>query len=309
MPSPHLCVSLPEPRLREALGDLPDGVELIDWDLAGPAPTGAIDIVVTPYMGRAAGLAHLAGVTTRLVQSQSIGYDEVRHALPAGHVFANAATVHETSTAELTLALILASQRGIPDFVRAAGEGRWAPAQHASLADRTVLLVGYGGVGQAIEARLLPFETTVVRVARTARTDDRGPIHGLDSLPTLLPEADIVVVGVPLTASTTGLVDDAFLGRMREGSLFVNIARGPVADTDALLAHAQGGRLRLALDVTDPEPLPQGHPLFALPNVLISPHVGGASTAMLPRMAHLVHTQIDRMLRGEDPVNVVLRTD
>ncbi|MEO6199738.1 MAG: 2-hydroxyacid dehydrogenase [Cryobacterium sp.] len=309
MSSTRLRVSLPEPRLREALGDLPEGVELIDWDLAGPAPVGAIDIVVTPYMGRAAGLAHLAGLTTRLVQSQSIGYDEVRRTLPAGHVFANAATVHETSTAELTLALILASQRGIPDFVRAAGEGRWSPAQHASLADRTVLLVGYGGVGQAIEARLLPFETTVVRVARTARTDDRGPIHGFDSLPTLLPEADIVVVGVPLTASTRGLVDDAFLGRMRAGSLLVNIARGPVADTDALLAHAKNGRLRLALDVTDPEPLPQGHPLFALPNVLISPHVGGASTAMLPRMARLLRTQIDRMLRGDDPVNVVLRTD
>ena len=309
MTSPRLRVSVPETKLREALGDLPDGVELLDWELTGPAPVPVIDIVVTPYMGKPAGLAHLAGVTTRLVQSQSIGYDQVKAALPAGHVFANAATVHETSTAELTLALILASQRGIPDFVRAATEGRWAPAQHASLADRTVLLVGFGGVGQAIEARLLPFETTVVRVARTARSDGRGVIHGFESLPGLLPQADIVVVGVPLTASTTHLVDDAFLGRMRDGSLLVNIARGPVADTDALLAHAGSGRLRLALDVTDPEPLPQGHPLFALPNVLISPHVGGASTAMLPRMARLLRGQIDRMLRGEAPANVVLRTD
>ncbi|TFB49940.1 2-hydroxyacid dehydrogenase [Cryobacterium tagatosivorans] len=309
MSSPRLRVSVPETKLREALGDLPDGVELLDWDLAGPPPAAAIDIVVTPYMGRSAGLARLAGVTTRLVQSQSIGYDEVERALPAGHVFANAATVHETSTAELALALILASQRGIPDFVRAAAEGRWAPAQHASLADRTVLLVGFGGVGRAIEARLLPFESTVVRVARTARSDQRGPIHGFESLPELLPQADIVVVGVPLDPSTRHLVDDGFLGRMRDGSLLVNIARGPVADTDALLAHAGSGRLRLALDVTDPEPLPPGHPLFALPNVLISPHVGGASTAMLPRMARLVRDQIDRMLRGEAPANVVLRTD
>jgi len=146
-------------------------------------------------------------------------------------------------------------------------------------------------------------------VARTARSDDRGVIHGFESLPGLLPQADFVVVVVPLTASTTHLVDDAFLGRMRDGSLLVNIARGPVADTDALLAHAGSGRLRLALDVTDPEPLPQGHPLFALPNVLISPHVGGASTAMLPRMARLLRSQIDRMLRGEAPANVVLRTD
>ena len=305
----RLRVSVPEPRLREALGELPEGVELVDWDLSGPAPASHIDIVVTPYMGRSGGLARLSGVTTRLVQSQSIGYDEVLQALPPGHVFANAATVHETSTAELTLALILASQRGIPDFVRDAAAGRWVQAQHPSLADRTVLLVGYDGVGRAIEARLLPFETTVVRVARTARTDDRGDIHGFESLPELLPQADIVVIGVPLTGSTTRLVDDAFLGRMRDGSLLVNIARGPVADTDALLAHASSGRLRLALDVTDPEPLPPGHPLFALPGVLISPHVGGASTAMLPRMARLLRVQIDRMLRGDDPVNVVLRTD
>ncbi len=120
--------------------------------------------------------------------------------------------------------------------------------------------------------------------------------------------ADIVVVGVPLTEGTAGLVDENFLASMRDGALLVNIARGPVADTDAILRHAESGRLRFALDVTDPEPLPDGHPLFALPNVLISPHVGGASTAMLPRMARLVREQAERMLRGDDPVNVVLRT-
>jgi phosphoglycerate dehydrogenase-like enzyme len=301
-----LLVSLPDSVLREAVGELPDGVEVVEWALDGPAPRPRFDIVVTPYMGATDRLAHLAGVDTRLVQSQSIGFDGVDQVLPAGHVFANAASVHETSTAELTLALILASQRGIPDFVRAADAGVWAPEHHASLADRTVLLLGYGGVGQAIESRLLAFETTLIRVARTARSDERGMIYGFDSLPELLPKADIVVVGVPLTAATTHLVDDAFLGQMRDGSLLVNIARGPVADTDALLSHATGGRIRLALDVTEPEPLPTGHPLFALPNVLISPHVGGASSAMLPRMARLVREQIERMLRDEPPVNVVL---
>ena len=301
-----LLVSLPDSVLREAVGELPNGVEVVEWALDGPAPRPRFDLVVTPYMGKTDRLAHLAGVDARLVQSQSIGYDGVDRVLPAGHVFANAASVHETSTAELTLALILASQRGIPDFVRAADAGEWAPAHHPSLADRTVLLLGYGGVGQAIESRLLAFETTVIRVARTARSDERGAIYSFDSLPELLPQADIVVVGVPLTAATMRMVDDAFLARMRDGSLLVNIARGPVADTDALLAHATSGRLRLALDVTDPEPLPAGHPLFALPNVLISPHVGGASSAMLPRMARLVREQVERMLRGETPLNVVL---
>ncbi|HYI32468.1 MAG TPA: 2-hydroxyacid dehydrogenase [Glaciibacter sp.] len=303
----HLIVSVPSAPLREALGEVPDGVEIVDWDLVGPPPRDTIDVVVPPYLGGQK-LEALAGVSTRLVQSQLIGYDGVAESLPPGHVFANATTVHETSTAELTVTLILAAQRGIPDFVRASSQGLWAPAVHESLADRTVLLIGYGGVGRAIEARLLPFETIVVRVARSARTDERGQVHAIDELPELLPQADIVVVAVPLGESTTGLVDDAFLSRMRDGALLVNIARGGVADTDALLAHAASGRLRLALDVTDPEPLPDGHPLFALPNVLISPHVGGASTAMMPRMARLLHRQIDRLLRGDEPENVVIRS-
>jgi phosphoglycerate dehydrogenase-like enzyme len=308
MTQTRLTVSVPGTALRKALGAVPAGVDIVEWDLTGPPPAQAIDIVVQPYMNGSASLASLATVKTRLVQSQSIGYDDVEKVLPPGHVFANAVTVHEASTSELTLALILASQRGIPDFVRAAEQGKWAPARHESLADRTILLVGYGGVGKAIEARLLPFETTVVRVASTARSDENGRIHGIDELPDLLPGADIVVIGVPLNESTTGLVDDGFLARMPDGALLVNIARGKVADTDALVAHAASGRLRLALDVTDPEPLPAGHPLFSLPNVLISPHVGGASTAMMPRMGRLLSRQIERMLRGHEPENVVLRS-
>jgi phosphoglycerate dehydrogenase-like enzyme len=178
----------------------------------------------------------------------------------------------------------------------------------ASLADRTVLLLGYGGVGKAVEERLAGFETTVVRVASQAREDITGHIHGIDELPALLPRADVVVVGVPLSEATTHLVDDQFLSLMPDGALLVNIARGAVADPDALLDHARRGRLRFALDVTDPEPLPDGHPLFALPNVLITPHVGGASSAMMPRMGRLLRRQVDRMLRGDEPLNVVVRS-
>jgi phosphoglycerate dehydrogenase-like enzyme len=171
-----------------------------------------------------------------------------------------------------------------------------------------VLLVGYGGVGRAIESRLLPFETTVLRLARHERTDERGRVYGLDSLHELLPMCDVVVVAVPLDESTHHLVDGEFLSLMPDASLFVNISRGRIADTDALLAEARSGRIRLALDVTDPEPLPEGHPLFGLANVLISPHVAGMTSAALPRITRLVHEQIDRMIRGEDPINVVLRT-
>jgi phosphoglycerate dehydrogenase-like enzyme len=308
MTSPRLLVSIPDSRVRSLFDELPEGIEFIEWDMTGPAPVDAVDIVIPPYMSGTAGLAQLASVKTRLVQSLSLGFDGVEKVLPSGHVFANAASVHETSTAELTLALILASQRGIPDFVRAAAEGRWAPQLLPSLADRTVLLIGYGGVGKAIEARLLPFEVSLVRVARTARSDERGVIYGIELVPELLPKADVVVIAVPLTDKTTHLVDDEFLTLMHDHSLLVNIARGKVADTEALLRHASSGRLRLALDVTDPEPLPNGHPLFGLANVLISPHVGGATTAMQPRVVSLLTEQFSRMRRGDTPLNVVLRS-
>ena len=308
MSDSRLVVSLPGETLREAVGEPPVGVDVVLWDLQSSAPTGTIDLVVPPYMGPSTRLDALAGVRTRLVQSQSIGYDDIPATLPPGHVFANAASVHEASTAELAIALTLAVQRGLPDFVRAASEGRWAPRRLASLADRRVLLVGYGGVGRAIEDRLQGFEVEITRVASRARDDDRGHVHGIDELPGLLPRAEIVIVGVPLTEATTGLVDADFLAALPDDALVVNIARGKVADTDAILAEATSGRLRFALDVTDPEPLPDGHPLFALPNVLISPHVGGATSAMMPRMGRLVRRQIERMLRGEEPLNVVYRS-
>ncbi len=305
MTSPNITVSVPTAELREALGELTPNVRILVWDMSGPPPADEIDIVVPPYMSEPSVLRHLVDVRSRLVQSQMVGFDGVREVLPPGPKFANATSVHETSTAELVLALILSSQRGIPDFVRASDEGRWAPQWHQSLADRSVLLVGYGGVARAIESRLSGFEVVVERLAFTERTDEQGTIHGFDSLQRLLSESDIVVVVVPLTPTTNRLIDDAFLSSMRDDSLLVNVSRGRVADTDALLAHASSGRLRLALDVTDPEPLPDGHPLFRLPNVLISPHVGGKTSAMLPRMARLLAEQVERMERGRDPLNVV----
>ncbi len=307
MPDP-LLVSVPTPALLHALESSPDGVEAMLWDMSAPAPRDAIDVVVPPYMSDPRLLTRLEGVRTRLVQSQSIGYDGVAQALPAGMSFANAASVHETSTAELALALVLAAQRGIPDFVRAAATGRWASRRYESLADRRVLIVGYGNVGAAIEARLAPFEVEVLRVASRARRDDRGVIHGTDALPGLLPTVDIVIVVVPLREETRHLVGAGFLASMPDGALLVNVARGPVVDTDALLAEVASGRLRAALDVTDPEPLPADHPLWSLPNALISPHVGGNSSAMGPRFLRLLRRQIDALRDGREPENIVLRS-
>ncbi|GAA3338261.1 2-hydroxyacid dehydrogenase [Amorphoplanes nipponensis] len=298
----RLSVSLPGAELPAALGELPAGVELLRWDLAGPAPRAAIDVVVLPYVPGNAHLSRLAGVRTRLVQAQYLGYDGVAEALPPGHVYAIARGVHETSTAELALALLLAGQRGIADFVRAAGPT--APAWYPSLADRRVLVLGQGGVGRAIEARLAPFEVDLVRVARTAREG----VHGIAELPALLPACEAVIVGVPLTADTERLVGAEFLAALPDGAIVVNVARGRVADTAAVLREARTGRLRFALDVTDPEPLPAGHELYGLPNVLISPHAGGMSSAMLPRVARLVRRQIELLLSGAEPAHVVLRS-
>jgi phosphoglycerate dehydrogenase-like enzyme len=305
---PNLVVSVPDEQLAGDLHPLPEGVEVLVWAMDGPAPRESIDIVVPPYMNAGEIYPNLAGVTTRLVQTQSIGYDGLHRVLPPGHVLANASSVHETSTSELAVALALAAQRDIPDFVRAQSEGRWAPVYAQSLADRRVLLLGYGGVGKAIAARLAPFEVEVTAVARTARVEDDVEVHAIDELPALLPHAEIVIAGLPGGRETHGLVDDAFLSALPDGALVVNVGRGGLIDTDALVDHVRRGRIRAALDVTDPEPLPPDHPLWTLPGVLISPHVGGATSAMRPRIVRLIRTQIDRMLRDDPPINVVLRS-
>lgn len=301
-----LLVSLPDRRLLEEVaagGPLP-GVELVLWTMDGPAPHANLDIVVLPYMDLADRLRLLEGLSPRLVQGQSIGYDDVVGHLPAGLVFANAATVHEASTAELAIGLALASQRGLPRFIAAAGEHRWAPAGRPTLADRRVLLLGYGGVGQAIESRLQGFEVSLTRVASHARDEPSGHVHGVDELPELLPQTEVVLVAIPLTDATRGLVSAEFLAALPDRALVVNVSRGQIADTAAILAESD--RLRFALDVTDPEPLPEGHPLWSKPNVLITPHVGGATSAMMPRMARLLRRQIGHALAGEPFENVVL---
>ncbi|WP_292848275.1 2-hydroxyacid dehydrogenase [Microbacterium sp.] len=306
--TPALVVSVPDEQLARDLPPLSDGIDVVVWPMDGPPPRERIDIVVPPYMSSFDVRAQLEQVQTRLVQGQSIGYEGVADRLPPGIVFANAASVHETSTAELALALTLAAQRHLPDFVRAQAERRWAPVTAESLADRRVLLIGYGGVGKAIAARLAPFEVELTAVARTGREEDGIAVHGIDELPALLPDAEIVVLALPGGEETHHLIDDAALSALPDGALVVNVGRGSLIDPDALVVHARRGRIRAALDVTEPEPLPADHPLWSLPGVLIAPHVGGASSAMRPRIARLVRTQAERMLRGEPPLNVVIET-
>jgi phosphoglycerate dehydrogenase-like enzyme len=169
-----------------------------------------------------------------------------------------------------------------------------------------VLIVGYGSIGAAVERRLAGWEVTIERVARRARpgTQD-APVLGIESLPEALPRADVVVLLVPVTDETRGLADAKFLSCMKDGALLVNAARGPIVDTDALLRELNSGRLRAALDVTDPEPLPDGHPLWKAPGLLLTPHVGGMVTGGRARANAVVRAQLGRYAAGEPLENVV----
>lgn len=293
---------------------LPDCFRYQRWDGEDTFPADPADCVfyVTPYMkSQEVTLRPLARMPAlRVVQTLTAGID---HVLPGlgdlrpGVRLCNARGVHEASTAELALTLVLASLRGIPGMVRGQDREEWRGGFYDALADRSVLIVGYGAIGAAVEDRLVPFECgRITRVARSARTAPHGPVHTLADLPGLLPDADVVVLTTPLTEDTRGLVDAAFLGRMKDGALLVNVSRGPVVDTAALLAELDAGRLRAALDVTDPEPLPAGHPLWHAQNVLITPHVGGSSSAFEPRAKRLVARQLTRFAAGEEVQNTVL---
>ena len=286
------------------LGDPPAGLryEVVDPTRDVPDSVGDVRFYVPPYMVGPRVAEVLAQMSSlEVVQTLTAGVDNVRAQVPEGVTLCNGRGIHDTSTAELALTLILASLRGIPDWVRAQDRHEWKPGWRPALADKRVLLVGYGAIGEAIERRLLPFEVEVTRVARSAREG----VHAIDELPRLLPDADVVVLVVPLTDETRGLVDADFLAAMPDGALLVNVSRGLVVDNPALVAELTSGRLRAAVDVVDPEPVPEDHPFWDAPGLLVSPHVGGASSAMWPRAHRLVRDQLHRYAAGEELVNVM----
>ena len=265
-----------------------------------------IDAVILPYPDHGPTIDRLHELPNlRFVQLQTTGYDALIGKVGPEVQVATASGVHAAATAELAVALTLARLRGIDVAARDMTRQRWDHQQLPSLADRKILIVGAGGIGNAIFDRFAPFEVEQMRVATTARDDDRGHIHAIDELPSLLPDAEIVVLITPLTDRTAKLVDKDFLAALPDGALVVNVARGGVVDTDALLAELQTGRIHAALDVVDPEPLPAEHPLWDAPNTLLTPHVGGDASAFHPRIERLLVEQLHRLQVGKGLLNIV----
>jgi len=283
---------------------LPPDVRPLDCPVPVVDDLDKVGFYVPRYMGPEEDLALMARMPhLRVVQLLTAGYENALRHLPAGVTLCNAGGVHDASTAELAVGLTIASLRGLDAFARAMPTGAWLYGRREALADKRVVVVGAGGVGQSIRQRLEPFEAEVVMVGRTARAGVRAAAD----LSALLPAADVVILAVPLTDATHHLVDTGFLARMHDHALLVNVSRGPVVDTDALVAQVASGRIRAALDVTDPEPLPPGHPLWTLPGVLVSPHVGGNTSAFLPRARRLVAEQLRRFAAGQELLSIVSR--
>jgi len=321
--NPMLRVGYPATLSIELFRDFPEGIELIpvsdkmDHDVD-------IDVwIPDPYSTRAIrAWPHLDGV--KLVLAMMAGTEWIPGTVGPHVTICNAHGAHNISTAEWTVSAILAMLKYFPLYLDIQRSGNWkrrieASAHYAAitgdthtvyppvlaeeLTGKTVLLVGYGAIGQEIERMLAPFAVTMIRVARTARSEPE--VHAVSELDNLLPRADVVILILPATAESRGLIGERQLGLLHQGALLVNSARGPIVDTNALVKALNSGRIRAALDVTDPEPLPEGHPLWSCPNLLLTPHIGGSTPQFAPRALRVAAQELERYMKGEPLQNVV----
>jgi phosphoglycerate dehydrogenase-like enzyme len=315
-------VGVDEKLADELLRDLPPEAEIVRIPRT-PSGSIEVDFWILPFARKDAAEAfeHLRGV--KVVQSMMAGVDWITPWLPRGIVLCDGRGIHDISTSEWVLTAILSSLKRFPSYRDMQTSQVWKGQASVrdgfrsetgaqvgqyrilgeDLADKTVLIVGYGSIGSAIEARLKPFGVKVLRVARTAKREPE--VSAVSDLHRLIPEADIVVAILPLTAETEGLFGATELGLMKPRALLVNAARGPVVVTDALVAALEEHRIQAALDVTDPEPLPEGHPLWTAPNCLITPHVAGSTPEFIHRAFRFGAAQVRRFIAGEPLENVV----
>lgn len=281
-----------------------EGVTPVRYTAGEPLPPEAVEarVLVPRFLAGVDPEAFFADLPRlEYIQLLSAGAENFVGVIPDGVVLSTCRGAHGGSTAEWVVGALLSVYRDLPAFDRSRIEGRWDYRGTETLQGKDVLVVGAGDLAVELRRRVEPFDATVTLVGRTARDG----VHGFDELPDLLGRFDVVALVVPLTSETTGMVDAAFLERMRDGAILVNAARGRVVDTDALVAELVSGRLRAALDVTDPEPLPEGHPLWSAPGLFLTPHVAGSCTGTMERAYAVVAAEIARFARGEQPNNLV----
>ena len=306
----------------ELVTDFPPEAEIVRI-ARHPSGVQDVDFWMIPFARKSAQqtFQHLRGV--KVVQSMMAGVDWITPWLPKDIVLCDGRGLHDISASEWVLTAILTSLKRFPyyrdmqlrhewkgqasvgdGFMKVGGAqiGQYA-ALGDDLAGKTVLIIGYGSIGAAIETRLAPFGVKIIRLARSARQNPE--VFAVAELHSLLPEADIVVAIVPLTPETHGLLGAAEIGLMKPGALLVNAARGPVVVTEALVEALQQHRIQAALDVTDPEPLPAGHPLWSAPNCMITPHVGGSTPEFIHRAFRFGAEQVRRFIAGKELENVV----
>lgn len=284
--------------------NLPAGVTHLPTDGIAPAASDldSIEFYVPRYMGGPAAIAMIPKMKNlKVIQSPNAGVDDVLKIRPDGVTLCNAAGVHDASTAELAVALSIASRRGFAAFARDQVDQRWGHERMSSLTDSNIAIVGYGNIGKTIARMLGNFEVAITAFSKSGRD---GALT-LDNFDRLLPTFDVIILIVPLNDQTHHLMNAARLASMKDGAALINVARGPVVDTDALIAELNSGRITAGLDVTDPEPLPAGHPLWSAKNVIITPHVGGDSAAFIPRGRKLVEEQLARFASGQPLLHIV----
>ncbi|MBI3227909.1 MAG: phosphoglycerate dehydrogenase [Mycolicibacterium cosmeticum] len=279
-------------------------LEAIRYEPGAPWPREGRDatVVVVGYENAPAVGARFAELAAlRLVQTLNAGYEQWLPLLPDGVLLSNGRGAHGGSSAEWVVAALLAIFRDLPYFGEQQAAGLWRPRITETLIGKRVVVLGAGDLAVNLAARLAPFETEVILVGRSARAG----VHALDDLDDLLPDADVVVAMLPADDSTHRLIDAEFLARLSDGSVVVNAGRGGAVHTDALLAELTTGRLRAALDVTDPEPLPAGHPLWSAPGLLLTPHVAGSTEGAWERAWAVARAQIEMYAADDRPSNVV----
>lgn len=309
--SSQRTISFPTQELIDAVGPIPENLKAVLWDLENEprTPLEDIGIAVLPYMASPQRLKNIRQAPNlKIVQTQTTGYDGMVDLIGDRADINTAAGVHAAATAEMAIGLAIASLRGYPQAVRDQQSGHWNPLQWPGLADRTVALVGVGGIGEEIRKRLEPFEVNLLRFGSTARTDDHGQVFATADLAARAAEIEVLILIVPLNESTHHLVDAELLAQLPDGATVVNVARGPVVQTEAIVAEVASGRLNMASDVFDPEPLPADHPLWQHPNALVIPHNGGNTKAFFPRMVKLLKKQVQSWAAGHDGENLVHRS-